>query len=71
MKKDWSDTSSTVLWTDYNELTNHVAVNFVGNKKYHYFHVPKEVYEELLAADSVGKFLNTRIKNVYEYERIS
>lgn len=37
---------------------------------YAYYDVPKEVYDELLAAPSAGRYLNENVKGVYEYERV-
>ncbi len=45
---------------------------FIAFKKanYAYFDVPKDVYDEFLAAESAGNFLNTIIKRNFDFERI-
>jgi len=45
-------------------------VEFGKGTVYVYYNVPQELYLELLNADSKGKYLNSNIKNVYQYERI-
>ncbi len=39
-------------------------------KIYIYLDVPNNVYEELLASDRKGAYLNSKIKNKYEYQRL-
>lgn len=43
----------------------------IKGKIYIYLDVPNEVYEELLASDRKGSYLNTHIKNKYEYQRLA
>ena len=45
-----------------------LRVNFNRGASYHYFEVPFSVFEEFLAAESKGAFLNYRIKERYRYE---
>lgn len=40
-------------------------------KVYIYIDVPHNVYEELIASDRKGAYLNSHIKNRYEYQRLS
>lgn len=46
-------------------------VRFKNGSIYVYFHVPESLYQELLNAESKGKFLNKHIKRVFQYERIA
>lgn len=46
-------------------------VRFKNGSVYVYFHVPKALYQELLAAESKGNFLNNYIKGIFQYERIA
>ena len=45
-------------------------VEFRSGSVYQYFDVPEAVYQELLAAASVGGYLNENIKNSYRYAQI-
>lgn len=45
-------------------------VSFHSGSTYAYFGVPQSVYDELMAADSHGKYLNAHIKGVYGYKKL-
>lgn len=45
-------------------------VLFNNGMEYRYLSVPGDVYLELRQAESAGKFLNTRIKPNYKYEKV-
>jgi hypothetical protein len=54
---------------DYDAET--LDVEFTGGRVYRYFEVPNEVYERLMTADSIGRFLNSEIVNGgYAYEEV-
>jgi hypothetical protein len=42
----------------------------VEGRVYRYFVVPRSVFDALLSADSVGRFFQENIRDVYPYERI-
>lgn len=46
-------------------------VRFKNGSIYVYLHVPESLYQELLAADSKGKYLGKHIKGAFQYERIA
>lgn len=46
---------------------NDVLVTFTRGSEYLYKNVPEELYEEMIKAESVGKFLNANIKGKFEY----
>jgi hypothetical protein len=62
--------SSNVAEVGYDPSANTLEVLFKNGGLYQYFDVPQAVYEELIQAASVGKYLNTQIKLVYRYARI-
>jgi hypothetical protein len=45
-------------------------VTFKTNKTYRYSEVEEEVFKELIAAESLGKYLNANIKNKYNHQVI-
>ena len=47
-----------------------LEVAFHNGTLYQYFDVPEALYQEMLRSDSVGKFLNTQIKNSYRYAKL-
>jgi len=56
--------SSSFQAVGYDEEKRILAVQFPGGV-YHYADVPKEVYDSLLAAESLGKFFALHIKPKY------
>ena len=71
MKKDWSDVSSNVIYTDYKTPSQTMVVKFKSGKIYYYFGVPKDLYLNMLQTTSVGKFLNEFIVKEYSYEQVN
>lgn len=49
---------------------NTLYVEFKHGGLYRYFNVPAETYQAMLAADSVGKFLNAEVKPKHGYELV-
>lgn len=46
-------------------------VQYKNGSMYLYNKVPKKVYEELLKAESKGRFVNESIKGKYEYNKVA
>ena len=46
-------------------------VSFHGGRLYSYSGVPYSVFQELMSADSHGKYFAANIRNTYPYERLS
>lgn len=40
-----------------------------GNHAYHYADAPRDLFDELLAAESVGKAFNSKVKGVYAHTK--
>lgn len=62
------ENSSQVSLIEYKD--GNMEVLFLTGKKYRYHTVPKEIWEKALAAESIGKFLNSEIKGKYTYTQI-
>jgi hypothetical protein len=58
-------TSSNIEAIGYNEPNEILYIRFKGGKVYSYERVPSYTYDELMAAESVGKFFNQSIKNQF------
>ena len=43
---------------------------FKSGTTYHYSDVPKEVHDDLMKAESKGKFLNTDVKGKFEFTKV-
>lgn len=57
--------SSNVRSVGYDEEKAELWIAFNGGRTYVYTGVPNGVLDDILAAPSVGKFVNEQIKNVY------
>lgn len=62
--------SSNISEVGYDPASMTLEVAFTNGTIYQYFDVPETLYQELLHAESVGKFLNTQIKNSYRYAKL-
>jgi hypothetical protein len=65
-----SVTSSNVESVGYDEDSQTLEVEFKNGGIYQYFDVKKDVFDDLLSADSIGAYLSARIKGVYRYSRV-
>lgn len=62
--------SSALASIGYDAAKQVLELEFHKTGIYHYFNVPTAVYEEMLAASSLGSYLNGHIKGRYPYKRI-
>ncbi len=63
-------TSTSVASVGYDQNTLTLEVEFRGGSVYQYFDVPEAVYQEFIAAESLGRHLNQNIKTSYRYAQI-
>jgi hypothetical protein len=62
--------SSNVAQIGYDETNQYVYVRFLNNSLYVYKGVPRQEFEALKNATSIGSYLHRNFKNVYPYERL-
>lgn len=62
--------SSLIQRAIYDPAKHTLAVTFTGGRRYLYFDVPKDLYEEFAAAESQGQFFNWRIRDQYEFREL-
>ncbi len=60
--------SSAVDRVAYAPESRTLDIWYRGGSRYTYFDVPTEVYRALLAAPSVGAFVNAQVKDAYRFE---
>ncbi|WP_432714304.1 KTSC domain-containing protein [Pedobacter sp.] len=48
-----------------------LRIFYVSGKIYDYKNVPQELYDEMRAAHSKGKFLNERIKGHFNFKQVN
>ena len=62
--------SSMLYAIGYNLASETLEIIFNNGGIYRYFHVPATIYQELLNSEFPGRFLWTKIINLYPYERV-
>ena len=62
--------SSSIEAVGYDPASKRLYVRFRSAYTYVYDEVAKAVFDDLLAADSKGRFLNQEIKGAYDYRRL-
>ncbi len=62
--------SASVAKVGYDEATKTLAVAFHGASIYHYEGVPKDVFDGLMKAKSIGKHLQANVVGKYKHKRI-
>jgi hypothetical protein len=63
-------TSTTIVEIGYDQPSLTLEVRFRNGGIYQYFDIPKQEYESLLGAASIGEYLNLHIKGKYRYARV-
>ena len=69
MKRD-PVTSTNIAEIGYDSPSSTLEVLFRNGGVYQYFDIPKQEYESLLGATSIGEYLNRNIKGRYRYARV-
>lgn len=62
--------SSALAWVRYVREQRVLQVGLRTGRVYYYFDVPPEIYSELLAAESKGRYYNHHIRNEFEFNEI-
>lgn len=64
--------SSQISRIGYSEEHRVLAIEFIRNDAlYYYFNVPKDIFDEMIKAESTGRYLGSEIKGKYSYKKIS
>lgn len=67
--KEWPN-SSNIKQTAYNPTTNHLDVTFKNGLRYRYYDVPESEWISLKQAESIGKYINLKIKGTYQSQNL-
>ena len=62
--------SSNIESIGYDSESQTLEIEFLKGSIYQYFDVPQNVYEEMMVADSQGKYLAQNIKGVYRFSKV-
>ena len=66
----YSVASSNLASVGYDPATQTLEIEFLSRSVYQYYNVPENIYRQLMAAGSKGKFFHQYIRNVYPYSRV-
>lgn len=61
--------SSMLKTVSYDDKENCLSVTFASGGTYKYKDVPKTVFNELISAESEGKYFLANVKNKFEFEK--
>jgi hypothetical protein len=61
--------SSNLASFGYLVRSKTLEIRFNNGSVYQYMDVPRDVYEELQASESKGKFFHSHIRNSYAYKK--
>ena len=63
--------SSVIQTLGYDAESRVLEVEFHTGRVYQYFDIPLAVYDDLMAADSLGEFYNRQIRNEYRFVELT
>lgn len=63
--------SSAVASVGYDAVRRTLEIEYAGGAVYRYRGVPQRTYALLLRADSIGAYVNRRVKPYYRCERVA
>ena len=61
--------STALAWVRYLPADRVLQVGMRSGMVYDYFDVPVQIYCDLLAAESKGRYYNQHIRNVFRFQR--
>lgn len=62
--------SSSIARFCYDERDRRLVVEFKHGGVYNYYDVPREIFEQMVAAPSKGQFFLENVREVYDYSRV-
>lgn len=62
--------SKILAWARYLPEVGLLQVGLRTGKAYDYFGVPADIYRDLLAAESKGRYFNQHIRNAFRYQQV-
>jgi len=63
-------TSTSVRSVGYDMSTGTLELEYVNGSVYQYYEVPQPIYAGLLAAASIGNYVNTEIKPYFDFAEV-
>jgi hypothetical protein len=63
-------TSASVKSVGYDVASGTLELEFVNGSVYQYYEVPQPTYAGLMAASSIGNYVNTEIKPYFDFAEV-
>jgi hypothetical protein len=63
--------SEMLVAAGYDQKSHSLLAVFRTGETYRYKNVPSFVYERLMSADSIGKFMHKYVLNRFDYDRVT
>jgi hypothetical protein len=63
--------STTMRSVGYQPRSRVLEIEFDSGAVYQYLEVPVRIYEQLLRAESKGRYFNSEIREIYPYVQVS
>ena len=63
--------STTMRSVGYQAESRILEIEFDSGRVYQYLEVPAKIYEQLLRAESKGRYFNDEIREIYPYVQVS
>ena len=62
--------STLLLWVAYSPEQQRLRLKFRSGELYDYSRVPQTIYQDLLTADSKGRYFNQHIRDAFPTQRL-
>lgn len=62
--------SSNISSIGYNSINSILEIEFTSGDVYQYQHVPSDIYNDFLLAESHGKYFAINIKDKFQYLKV-
>ena len=63
--------SSNIKAIGYDDTNAILYITFLGNRTYKYLEIPQSVYQDLMKAESKGKYFHAYIKDKYKFNELT
>jgi len=63
--------SSTMQAVGYDKENRILGVRFHNGRTYHYFEVHPVIHQELMIAESIGKYFQANVRNIFETKPVT
>ena len=62
-------TSTSIRSVGYDREDEILEIEFDSGQVYDYYHIPEEVYQAFLDAESLGRYFQENIRDIFDYQK--